>query len=811
MSFSGMYPSNLTFCRPRLLASACGLLLLLGLGRAPDSRAQEAPPLRPVADSPQTSGTTFWVDLSVGTDAQPVADLFGTSFVMEYDASRAVVVADSAGGFLGSEIVYQSNVDPEAGEVGIGVSRTDSTGTDGHGVVARVKVRIPDSTEGGASLPFSVSDVTATSPNGDTLQVSSGDLAVEVVPAPPIRPVAPTSVAAGSSFWVDLTVGTNAIPVDQLFGTSASLSYDPDRLSVVADSAGPFLGSDLVYQSNVDSATGEIGIGVSRKAGAGAVSGHGVVARVKLRAEEAAAGTSVPLDMPVVSATDPEGNSVHLNPKSQTVDIEIPSEDRTLLRPTASARAGAQDTFWIDVTVGTESAPAENLFGTSFTLNYDASRVSVVDDEAGDFLGSDLVYQSNVDSAAGEIGVGVSRKAGAGGISGSGTVARVRVSVADTVSEGTSLPFQVGEVSANRPGGENVPIKTDPLTVSVPIVESALVEGEGPIGFGDTGSAIVFSGVSGEDTVTVERFNDKPADTSGIAEENVSNSRLIIGAGANLSFNSAEIRLAVDQIDGITEDPGQVEIYRRAEAGAGSFERLETSVDANDTPEIADDTLFATTDSFSEFTLASDSEPLPVEMAGFDATVNANDVQLTWATASETNNAGFRIQRRVAGASPSGTRKGEGMEGRADTWTTVGSVEGAGTTSQAQRYRFTDADLPYEANRLQYRLKQVDTDGSAHFSAPITVRRSASRVQFLAPYPNPARSRTTVRYALPETQEVTLRLYDLLGRRVQTVAQGEQVGRHKRRVDLSGLSSGVYFLRLRAGDATETRKLTIVQ
>lgn len=809
MSFSGMYPSILTFCWPRLLASACGLLLLLGLGKAPDSRAQEAP-LRPVADSPQTSGTTFWVDLSVGTDAQPVSDLFGTSFVMEYDASRAVVVADSAGGFLGSEIVYQSNVDPAAGEVGIGVSRTDGTGTDGHGVVARVKVRIPDSTEGGASLPFSVSDVTTTSPNGDTLQVSSGDLTVEVVPAPPIRPAPPTSVAAGNSFWVDLTVGTDAIPVDQLFGTSASLSYDPDRLSVVADSAGPFLGSDVVYQSNVDSATGEIGLGVSRKAGTGAVSGHGVVARVKLRAKETAAGTSVPLEIPVVSATDSEGNSVHLNPESQTVDVDIPSENRTLLRPTASAQAGAQDAFWVDVTVGTESAPAENLFGTSFTLNYDASRVSVVDDEAGAFLGADLVYQSNVDSAAGEVGVGVSRKAGAGGVSGSGTVARIRVSVADTVSEGTTLPFRVDEMSVNRPEGESVPTKTDPLIVSIPISESALVGDEGTVEFGDTGSAIDFSGVSGEDTVTVERFNDEPADTSGIAEENVSDTRLILEAGDGLSFSSSEVRLAVGDIVGI-DDPTQVTIYRRSEAGTGTFEDLETRVDDNGTPEIEDDTLFATTDSFSEFTLASDSEPLPVEMAGFDATIDAGDVRLTWATASETNNAGFRIQRRVVDVRAFGMGNNDDRKGRGDTWTTVGFVEGAGTTSQAQRYRFTDADLPYEANRVQYRLKQVDTDGSAHFSVPIAVRRSASRVQFLAPYPNPAQSRTTVRYALPETQNVTLRLYDLLGRQIQTVVEGEQGGRHRRRVDLSEVSSGTYFLRLRAGGATETRKLTIVK
>jgi hypothetical protein len=795
-SFSDVCPSLFSTRWRQLFTTACIVLLLLGPGRVSGSYAQEAPSLRPVAESPQTSGTAFWVDLTVGTEANPVDNLLGTSFVLEYDASRAVVVSDSAGAFLGSEVVYQSSVDNESGEVGIGISRTDSSGTDGHGVVARVKVLIPDTTEGDVSLPFAVSEVTATRPNGDLIQLSSGESTVDVVSPPPVRAVAPASIPAGSSFWVDLTVGTDSIPVDQLFGTSMSFSFDPERLSVVADSAGSFLGADVVYQSNIDSAAGEIGIGVSRKAGDGAVSGHGKVARVKLHAAEGAGGTSVPLEVPAVSATDPEGNSVHLDPKSRTVEIEIPAEDRVRLRPAAAARAGAKEEFWVDVQAGTEATPADNLFGTSLTLDYDAQRVSVVNDEAGDFLGSDVVYQSNVDSTAGEIGIGVTRKSGAGGVSGTGTVARVRVSVADTVSEGTSFSFQVKEASANRPNGEGYPTRTEPLTVSVPTVESVLVEGNGTSSFGDTGGAIDFSGVSGEDTVTVERFNDQPVDTSGISEENVSNSRLFITTGSALSFGSAEIRLAVDQIAGITADPGQVVLYRRAGAGTGSFERLETSVDDNDTPEIVDDTLLATTDSFSEFVLASDSEPLPVELAGFDATTVGDKVRLTWQTVSETENARFEVQRR---------RK------RRSGWTVVGTVDGAGTTTKAQSYRFTDASLPYEAGQLAYRLRQVDVDGTASLSETVTVGRSVKTAELLGTYPNPATQQVTVRYAVPERMEVAVRLYDMLGRQIRTLVDSEQTGRHKHSLDVSNLSSGVYFLRLQSGGHTRTQRLTIVR
>jgi len=189
-------------------------------------------------------------------------------------------------------------------------------------------------------------------------------------------------------------------------------------------------------------------------------------------------------------------------------------------------------------------------------------------------------------------------------------------------------------------------------------------------------------------------------------------------------------------------------------------------------------------------------DPLPVELAGLDATADGEKVHLTWRTASETGNARFEVQRKAS---------------QQGSWTRVGSVEGSGTTTEAQSYRFTDGDLPYDADALTYRLKQVDTDGSASHSRTVAVDRSVAEIELPGTYPNPARSQATVRYAFPEKKEVSLRLYDTMGRQVRTVAQGKQEGRHKRRVDLSNLSSGVYFLRLRAGQKTKTRRMTVVR
>jgi hypothetical protein len=94
----------------------------------------------------------------------------------------------------------------------------------------------------------------------------------------------------------------------------------------------------------------------------------------------------------------------------------------------------------------------------------------------------------------------------------------------------------------------------------------------------------------------------------------------------------------------------------------------------------------------------------------------------------------------------------------------------------------------------------------------ITVKAIPDKFALRANYPNPAHHRTTIEYALPEQAPVTLRLYDVLGRRVATVVnETKEAGRHTVQVQATELSSGVYFYRLRAGDFTKTRRMVIVR
>jgi len=187
---------------------------------------------------------------------------------------------------------------------------------------------------------------------------------------------------------------------------------------------------------------------------------------------------------------------------------------------------------------------------------------------------------------------------------------------------------------------------------------------------------------------------------------------------------------------------------------------------------------------------------LPVEFASFDAQQHSDAVVLTWRTASEQNNAGFEVQRRVSSG-----------------WEPISFVEGAGTTSEAQTYRYRDTDLPYEADSVTYRLKQVDTDGATSFSGTRTLKIGApERIALHAPFPNPARGQVTIRYALPRKEDVSIRVYDVLGRQVATLQRGtEDVGRKEVQVSTSDLSSGTYFVRMQAGEKLKMKRLTVVK
>jgi hypothetical protein len=186
---------------------------------------------------------------------------------------------------------------------------------------------------------------------------------------------------------------------------------------------------------------------------------------------------------------------------------------------------------------------------------------------------------------------------------------------------------------------------------------------------------------------------------------------------------------------------------------------------------------------------------VPVELASFSANVFNNEVELSWITATETNNHGFDLQRK----------SGNGE------FSSIGFINGAGTTTETQAYSYIDKNL--SAGSYVYRLKQIDFDGTFKYSEEVSVEVvNLTTFALEQNYPNPFNPSTTIKYSLPENSFVKLALFNLLGEEVAIlVNETKEAGAYSLSFDASDLPSGTYIYQLQAGSSIKSMKMVLLK
>jgi hypothetical protein len=205
---------------------------------------------------------------------------------------------------------------------------------------------------------------------------------------------------------------------------------------------------------------------------------------------------------------------------------------------------------------------------------------------------------------------------------------------------------------------------------------------------------------------------------------------------------------------------------------------------------------------------------LPIQLASFTARIFGTQgmVRLDWSTRSELNNYGFEVQK---------------SDSTQLHYHTIphGFVAGHGTTNEPQSY--TCVDSTAGRGRWFYRLKQIDLDGTVHWSDGIEAR-SATDVHNDAPtvfaitqnYPNPFNSTTIIGFSIPFSmtgERTELKIFDVQGRLDRTqINEKIQQGNYLTRWDGlndggAPVASGVYFYRLDVGSASISKKLVMIK
>jgi len=191
---------------------------------------------------------------------------------------------------------------------------------------------------------------------------------------------------------------------------------------------------------------------------------------------------------------------------------------------------------------------------------------------------------------------------------------------------------------------------------------------------------------------------------------------------------------------------------------------------------------------------------VPVELTSFAASVIGSDVKLLWETATELNNSGFSVERKIGSS--------EFME--------VGFVPGFGTTSEPKSYSFTDQNL--RSGQYTYRLKQIDFDGTFTYSDEVAVEVIAPASFSLDQnYPNPFNPSTMITFSLAVDSKVSLKVFDVLGQEVASlIDQDLSQGVHNYDFNAAGINSGVYFYKIEAtgvngSEFTDVKKMILVK
>ena len=184
---------------------------------------------------------------------------------------------------------------------------------------------------------------------------------------------------------------------------------------------------------------------------------------------------------------------------------------------------------------------------------------------------------------------------------------------------------------------------------------------------------------------------------------------------------------------------------------------------------------------FSSFYFGAASLALPVNLVSFTGTYKNDVSYLNWETDNEVNTDHFVVERSIGNS----------------IYEPIGTVFAKGGTSQKTKYALQDKDagtMGYD--KLYYRLRINDRDGSYTYSDIVTLNIYTGLVASVSVFPNPTENQSTILVSSPKEQRINWQLVDITGRVVMSKEVVVKKGDNRIALDMSELQSGVYYLQV---------------
>jgi uncharacterized delta-60 repeat protein len=480
------------------------------------------------------------------------------------------------------------------------------------------------------------------------------------------------------------------------------------------------------------------------------------------------------------------------------------------LQAPSSQLPGAE--FWVDIHIDS----VQNLFGASFDLDY--TNTSFIDAVtpysgnviAGPFLGNDVVFFANVDETAGKVSIGISRKAGQNGVSGSGVLARVKFKSLASTPLNTQVLFSFSNVKANDPSGNTITLTPATLTVTISgiIVWPGDTNNDGKVDAADvlplglnwtkTGSARQNGSCNwaGQPAIPWTPVQATYADANGDGKVDAAD---VLCIGLNWGKTHSTTSLAIRKTNLASA---------QLQANAGT---LCYTITGNPSPgqEFYVDvlamnvtTLFGV--SFElVYSPTADFDPQTAEAGSFMGSNVLFFPNIDKSTG--------KISIGISQKAPQSGVTGSGVVARIKMKMSASAPAGQVINLTLQNVVATD---PAGGSLEITSSGNCTTTGVEEFTR---FESAPSAFALYAPSPNPFNPSTTLRYDLPQQVEVKFMVFDMLGRQVRTlVNQTQPAGRYAviwdgRNEQGQPVASGTFLYRLHAGNFVKTLRMALVR